>query len=243
MRVILVNHTPDPEKTVACAARACFADQEYETINTDLKPEDVNRLIATVITKNHLSVLEHVCFTFAISGVSRVLTHQLVRHRIASYSQLSQQRADSSKIDFTVPPEIADQPQFADEYRELVARCQDLYGRLVRSGISRGSARYILPSSSNTKIVVTMNARSLFNLFAQRECGVEEWEFRKLALLLHTRLMSVAPNIFKFAGPPCKTQGLCPEKRDVHQCCGYFGESEGSSEHRKIVSTQIAGVK
>jgi thymidylate synthase (FAD) len=223
IEINLINYTQNPEVTIASAARTCFRNKCYESICEELKEEDIERIIKTVILKNHLSVLEHITFTFSISGVSRVLTHQLVRHRIASYSQLSQQRTDSSELKFTVPPEIQKQPVLAKEYEETATKCQELYKRLVKSGISRGSARYILPSSFNTRIMTTMNARSLFNLFAQRECQAEEWEFRQLARLIHDKLMEVTPMIFKYAGPACQTRGICPEGKRVYECGGYFG--------------------
>jgi thymidylate synthase (FAD) len=223
IEIKLINHTENPEKTVAASARSCYVDKCYQSISEEINQEDIERIIMTVILKNHLSVLEHVNFTFSISGVSRVLTHQLVRHRIASYSQLSQQRTDSSEIEFTTPPEIKNNTEFVKEYEEVLRNCQELYKRFLRSGVSRGSARYVLPSSFNTKILATMNARSLFNLFEQRECQVEEWEFREVARLMHEELMKVSPMIFKYAGPPCQTHRVCPEGKYLSKCGGYFG--------------------
>ena len=221
IQVKLVSHTPNPEVVVAAAARTCMRNMDYEAICADIKEADIERIVTTVILRNHLSVLEHASFTFAITGVSRVLTHQLVRHRIASHSQLSQQRTDSSQINFTVPPDIQKHPVLANEYQNTMKRCQDLYKRLVQEGISKSSARYILPSGFNTRILTTMNARSLFNLLAQRECEVEDWEFRQVAQLIHNEVMTVAPHIFRFAGPPCETQGYCTEGKKGQECSRY----------------------
>lgn len=221
IQVKLVDYTPNPELAVATAARTCVRDMDYEAVCAELRKEDVQRILRTVILKNHHSVLEHINFTFAISQVSRILTHQLVRHRIASYSQLSQQRTDSSYLKFTIPPEIHHDPELAEEYESMMIHCRELYRRLIECGISRNSARYVLPSGFNTRILVTMNARSLFNLLAQRECEVEEWEFRNVAHLMHAKLMEVAPNIFRFAGPPCDTLGFCPEGKKGSNCKRY----------------------
>lgn len=240
IEVKLINYTKYPEITVASAARTCFRDKNYESICEELKEEDIERIINTVIIKNHLSVLEHITFTFSISGVSRVLTHQLVRHRIASYSQLSQQRVDSSELQFTIPPEIQKHQELVKEYEETVKNCQELYKRIVRSGISRGSARYVLPASFNTKIMTTMNARSLFNLFAQRECQVEEWEFRELARIMHAKLMQVTPMIFKYAGPTCQTHRVCPEGKKLHECGGYFGVIFVKREKSEVAELEMA---
>lgn len=221
IQVKLAGHTPNPEMVVAAAARTCTSNTDYEDICIELKEEDIQRILRTVILNNHHSVLEHASFTFAISGISRVLTHQLVRHRIASYSQLSQQRTDSSQLEFTIPPEVKQQPELVEEYKSTIKYCQELYKHLVKNGVSKGSARYILPSASNTRIVTTLNARSLFNLLAQRECGVEEWEFQEVAHLMHSELMKVAPNIFWFAGPACETKGYCPESKKGFECPRY----------------------
>ena len=242
IQVKLVNHTSDPELIIAAAAQACIRNLDYETICAELSHEDVQRILRSIIEKNHHSPLEHASFTFAISGVSRVLTHQLVRHRIASHSQLSQQRTDSSRLQFTIPPEIQQHPKLAEEYQDMIDRCQELYRRFVQCGISKGSARYVLPSAFNTRIVTTMNARSLLNLLAQRECEVEEWEFRQVALLMHGELMKVAPGIFGFAGPPCETQGYCSEGEKGSKCSRYERVAIRKADHPEEVSPQLMRV-
>lgn len=227
VQVELLSHTPDPELAVAIAARACVSDQDVGSIAARLSPADVERLIATTFAKGHHSVFEHPSFTFAISGVSRVLTHQLVRHRIASYSQLSQQRVDASDLGFVVPPEIRKDPELAAKYVDAMRASQRLYGELVDRRIPIGSARYVLPSAFHTRIVVTMNARSLFNLIEQRACGAEEWEFRQLATMIHRRLVEVAPLIFKWAGPKCETDDYCPEG-EVGLACSRLAHTGAS---------------
>jgi len=241
-QVKLVAHTPDPELAVAAAARTCIRDIEYEAVCAKLREEDVQRILRTVILKNQHSVLEHANFTFAISGVSRVLTHQLVRHRIASYSQLSQQRTDSSYLKFTIPPEIHHDPELAEEYKSMMIHCRELYRRLIQCGVSRSSARYILPTGFTTRIIATMNARSLFNLLAQRECEVEEWEFRQVAHLMHAELMKVAPNIFRFAGPPCDTLGFCPEGKNGRDCKRFRQASLLRADSNEEVEAKLAQV-
>lgn len=242
IEVKLVNHTPDPELTIAATARACIRNLDYKEACAELNEEDVQRILRTIIEKNHHNPLEHANFTFAISGVSRVLTHQLVRHRIASHSQLSQQRSDSSRLQFTIPPEIQQHSKLAEEYQDMMKRCQELYRHFVQCGISKGSARYVLPSAFHTRIVTTMNARSLLNLLAQRQCEVEEWEFRQVALLMHSELMKVAPNIFKFAGPPCKTRGYCPEGENGLRCSRYGRAGMYKGAYKGEVSPQLVEV-
>ena len=242
IQVKLVNYTPNPERTVAIAARTCIKNIDYDLVCLELNDEDIRRILKTVILNNHHSVLEHIYFTFSISGVSRVLTHQLIRHRIASYSQLSQQRTDSSRLRFTTPPEIENRPDLAEEYCDMMIHCKEFYKRLIQCGINRGSARYILPQGFNTRILVTINARSLFNLLAQRECAVEQWEFRQVADLMHSELMRVAPGIFKFAGPPCETHNSCPEGENARTCKYRKKVLTGKGNSADQVESQIIHV-
>jgi thymidylate synthase (FAD) len=230
----LVAHTPDPERLVAAAARSCWSNRPFEDIYKGLSEGEIDRLLKKVILRGHHSVLEHVNFTFALSGISRVLTHQLVRHRIASYSQLSQQHADHADIDYIIPPAVDRDPTLAEEFIVWTQAAQNLYSRLIEKGVPRGSARYVLPSACETRMVFTMNARSLFNLISQRDCGAEEWEFRSVAHRMHQELVKIAPRIFRFTGPNCRTEGACLEG-DIGVLCGmaenggapvYFRESD-----------------
>lgn len=218
MLVKIVSHTPEPELAVVVAARTCLSDEAYEDIWRKMSDIDISRILATVIAKGHHSVLEHANFTFSISGVSRVLTHQLVRHRMASYSQLSQQRADASELGFVVPPEVRKDPNVVKKYLDLISQCQELYTDMLAKGLSLGSARYILPSAFTSRIIVTINARSLFNLLALRMCAAEEWEFRQVGTLMYKELMRVAPGIFKYAGTTCETEGICVEGEIGKNC-------------------------
>lgn len=239
MKVEVAAHTPYPELAVAVAARACFSDQDYDIIEGQLRPADVDRVLATVISKGHHSVLEHANFTLAISGISRVVSHQLVRHRMASYSQLSQQRADASELQYVTPPAIRRKRQLADRYARLMSDCQEFYRTLLESEIPRGSARYVLPSSFQTRVVMTMNARSLMNLISQRECAAEEWEFRQLAHSIHDAVMGVAPGIFRHAGTQCETHGVCPEG-EVGLNCGRLSRTGARVENtRQAILHQI----
>jgi len=169
----------------------------------------------------HHSVLEHVSFTFAIEGISRVTTHQLVRHRIASFSQQSQ-RYVSHKEHFTsiVPDSIT----VNDEARRIFDAMSDAvhkaYGQLIELGIPAEDARYILPNSTETKIIMTMNARELLHYFGLRCCQRAQWEIREMSIEMLRLVKRVAPVIFRSAGPGCAA-GPCPEGQF---CCGQTAE-------------------
>ncbi len=208
MRVDLIFYTPFPEKVVTIAARLCYSDLTLD----ELRNEEVNRnLIRDVVRRGHHSVLEHCSFTFGIEDVSRVTTHQLVRHRIASYSQQSQRYVNLSKkgVSFVIPPTFFES-QFKEEVEDLLNRSANLYKELIDSGISPEDARFVLPSSSKTRILVTMNARELLHFFSLRCCMRAQWEIREVANKMLSLVKGVAPTIFENAGPPC-VSGRCPE--------------------------------
>ena len=219
--VELLAYTPEPEKLVAIAARRSYDKRPAKQIWEEMNNVEVSRLLDQVISHGHLSVLEHANFTFAIEGISRALSHQLVRHRIASYTQQSQQRANEQDFDFIIPPSILSNPALCREFREKMSELADFYKKALDRGIPKGQARYALPNACMTRVIMTMNARSLFNLISQRACGVEAWEFRALAIKIHMILLTVAPNIFKYAGPKCITDLICPEGEKGEKCGLY----------------------
>lgn len=219
--VELLAYTPEPERLVAVAARRSYDKRSATQIWEEMTNAEVARLLHQVIRHGHTSVLEHINFTFAIEGISRALSHQLVRHRMASYTQHSQQRSDEKDFAFTIPPEIRRNSELAKEFQEKVRTLAEFYTRAIEAGIPKGQARYILPNACVTRIIMTMNARSLFNLISQRTCGVEEWEFRTLASKIHRILLEVAPNIFSHAGPRCVTDLVCLEGKKGEKCGLY----------------------
>ncbi len=219
--VELLAYTPQPERLVAVVSRRSYDKRSAVEIWEGMTNAEVSQLIDRVIRHGHLSVLEHINFTFAIENVSRALSHQLVRHRMASYSQQSQQRADQRNFDFTMPPEIEQNADLAKEFQDKVRALTDFYVRAVDSGVPKGQARYILPNACATRIIMTMNARSLFNLISQRTCGIEEWEFRTVAFKMHQVLLEVAPNIFSHAGSRCVVDLVCLEGKKGEKCGLY----------------------
>ncbi len=206
MEVELISHTPEPDIIAAAAALLTHSKSDFD----ELKKEDEEKLrkvLRAVIDMGHTSVVEHAYFTFAISGVSRALTHQLVRHRIASYSQQSQRYVEQ-EMRYVVPPSIA--KGFEKEYEEMMKKIWNFYEKLKENGVPIEDARYVLPNAAHTKIIVSMNARSLLNFFELRCCLHAQWEIRKLAWKMLKLVRKVAPTIFEKAGPPCKTRNECP---------------------------------
>lgn len=217
MKVALLQHTPDPELAVALAARLCYSHVDIEALKDRLSGADINNFLDKIMSLGHQSVLEHASFTFGIEGISRVTSHQLVRHRVASYSQQSQ-RYVSHKERFAVvtPPTIAENPEFAALFEAQIAALHAGYAALVEAGVPAEDARYLLPNATETKIIVTMNARELLHFFGVRCCERAQWEIRAMAIEMLKLVRPTAPTIFKKAGPGC-LDGPCPEGS---MCCG-----------------------
>lgn len=211
MKVKLICHTPEPERAVAMSARLCYSAVGAEQLAEKMSDAQAASLVGKIVDMGHLSTFEHASFTFAIEGVSRVLTHQLVRHRIASYSQQSQRYVKEHDFEYIVPPSVAANPAAAARFTALMDEVRAVYDELVGLGVHQEDARYCLANATETKIVVTMNARSLLNFFELRCCARAQWEIRRLAEAMLAEVRRVAPRLFGNAGPTCVTRGVCGE--------------------------------
>jgi thymidylate synthase (FAD) len=210
MRVTLLTHTPEPDQVVAAAARLCYSGADIATIQKRVSGEKGAALVAKLLSLGHESPLEHVSFTFGIEDVSRALSHQLVRHRIASYSQQSQRYVRLEDFSFVTPPTIAARPEASAEYREAIQAIRRAYAALL-AHVPAEDARYILPNACTTKLVATLNARSLYNFFALRCCRRAQWEIRALAWSMLRLARAAAPHVFSQAGPDCLSARGCGE--------------------------------
>ena len=216
MKVELIAYTPEPDIIAAVAAKLTHSKSDIDELLKEDR-EKLKRLLRIVIRMGHTSVIEHAYFTFAISGVSRALTHQLVRHRIASYSQQSQRYVEMN-IEYVTPPSIGRNEKIRKKYDEMMKKIWELYNEM-KEEVPIEDARYILPNATTSKIIVSMNARSLLNFFELRCCLHAQWEIRKLAWRMLHLVKKVAPTIFEDAGPPCRTRGYCP--MDKKDCIWY----------------------
>lgn len=211
MRVELLYHTPDPERAIATAARLCYSPVGASDLIENMTEEQVEKVLNTVLSNGHTSTLEHASFTFAIEGVSRVLTHQLVRHRMASYNQQSQRYVKAGKeMEYITPPTIALDEDALVLFEEAMMAASVAYNSLLEAGIPAEDARFVLPNAAETKIVVTMNARELQHFFSLRCCNRAQWEINELAHKMLELVKPLAPMIFLDSGAPC-VRGACPE--------------------------------
>lgn len=234
LHVTLIQHTPEPEKLVAAAAKLCYSTAGAGEIMEDLTKENVGRFLNRLMDMGHASPIEHASFTFAIEGVSRALTHQLVRHRMASFSQKSQRYVTEGQFNYIIPGEIKNLPGGEEVFIEGMKNAQKTYDILAEKLIAKHKkdlmdqgmtekqasvaaeklgiedARFVLPNACETKIVVTMNTRELLHFFNQRCCNRAQWEIRELAIQMLVECKKIAPILFKNGGPRC-VEGPCPE--------------------------------
>jgi thymidylate synthase (FAD) len=209
MKIKLISHPDDPDKICASAAMSCYSEQPSYALHEKMSDEGARKAISKIVGMGHLSVIEHANFTYSVEGVSRALTHQLVRHRIASYSQQSQRYVSMSRASYVIPPSIALDPDAKRGYEALMNQIWKAYAELAQK-VPKEDARYVLPNACNTNITVTMNARELTHFFSLRCCRRAQWEIRKMAWLMLLEVRQVSPILFENAGPGC-VRGSCPE--------------------------------
>jgi len=238
--VTLLAYTPNPLAVIYAAFRQCYAegsvaDMWPRLLDNEISHEKQAEFIRKVMSSGHTSPIEHVSFTFALSGVSRALTHQLVRHRIASYSQQSQRYVDAHDFEYIVPPKIKADPNALERFtrcmNEIASAYSDLQAMLKAKGAGTSSnedARFVLPQAASSRIVVSMNCRALLNFFEHRTCTRAQWEIRHVAQNMLNECRRILPEIFQFAGPPCEHLGYCPE--GAFSCGRYPTKTEAQSK-------------
>lgn len=216
MKVVLIAHTPDPDLVCASAGNSCYSEHPSYEIMDD-EGFDAGRTLSRIVSMGHYSVIEHAVFTFSVEGVSRALTHQLVRHRIASFSQQSQRYVSMKEPSFVTPHTVENDPEALKVFDETMDAIWEAYSKLEAMGIPAEDARYLLPNGCTTNITITMNARELLHFFSMRCCNRAQWEIREMADQMLALCREVSPVIFKDAGPGC-VRGHCPEGK---KSCGH----------------------
>ncbi|MCD8555016.1 FAD-dependent thymidylate synthase [Seleniivibrio sp.] len=211
LNVKLVAKTADGELVSALAAKLCYSDSDIDGLLEKISSKEQSDFIQKIVSMGHHSVLEHLNFTFGVEGVSRALTHQLVRHRIASYSQKSQRYVKHGpEFEYITPHTIADKPELLEQYEQAMQDIGRAYDALLKAGVPAEDARYVLPNACETKIIITMNARELLHYFSIRCCERAQWEIREMSFQMLRLCRKEAPSIFGDAGPGC-VRGKCPE--------------------------------
>ncbi|MCI9456445.1 MAG: FAD-dependent thymidylate synthase [Oscillospiraceae bacterium] len=255
--VTLITHTPEPEKVVAAAAKLCYSKSGVQTLLDKLDEQKTADFLEMLSGLGHESPIEHITFTFGIEGVSRAFLAQITRHRIASYSVQSQRYVSKADFPYITPPSIQGIPEAEALLREAMNACNEYYERLqtilteahtarltaegedekearrAASKLANEDARFVLPNACDTRMVVTMNARSLQNFFRLRCCNRAQWEIREVAKQMYALVYPIAPHIFAHSGPGC-LGGACTEGK---MSCGRMDEVR--AEYRRIQSEAV----
>lgn len=212
MKVKLLRYTADAELLCGTAALTSTKSGSPSEIFEKMDSETAKRIIKRVTGYGHVSVIEHASFTFSVEGVSRAMTHQLVRHRIASYTQQSQRYVAYDTLEkFVTPQSIANNAEAKRIFDEALEEISEAYQKLLKLEIPKEDARFILPNAAKTNIIVTMNARELRHFFNLRCCARSQWEIREVAVEMLKQAKKAAPILFENAGPSCVELGYCPE--------------------------------
>lgn len=201
MKVTLVSYTD--ESVANKATQRCRSGKPYAELG------DKN-VLDHAIGSGHDSVLEFVDYTFAIDGISRACSHQLVRHRMASYEQTSQRHVNMDGFQYIMPISIQNDVESENEYKQLMNCIASFYKDMVNAGIPEEDARYILPNACTTNLVMKINARSLKNFLSLRMCNKAQWEIRELADEMYKLVCKHTPQVAEYMGPPCWFDG-CKE--------------------------------
>ena len=219
LKVLLLRHTPEPEAIIAMSAKLCYSPSDISSLKGKIEKKDQKKFVEKLVAMGHMTPIEHPSFTFAIEGISRACSYQLVRHRVASYSQQSQRYvSEETGFDYIIPPVIKQDKELKKAFVASMKEAQKSYNELVtklnKNGVkgeaANQDARFLLPNACETKIVVTMNARELMHFFRLRCCNRAQWEIREMAERMLKLAKKAAPVIFQKAGPGC-LHAPCPE--------------------------------
>lgn len=221
MDVRLIGYTEDIEIIIAASAKAT-RDKPVDVLLDNYTIEQSRDFIGQLMSRGHEGISEFAFYIFAVKGVSRILTHQLVRHRIASYLQLSSRHMDLHSAKHVKPRKIKENITNNTAFEENSKKARDTYSSLMANGVHLEDARFTLPGALETHIVVGMNARTLNNFFGHRLCGKAQWEIAELAKRMHSLVFEKTPSLFWAIQRPCVKRGKCPEARS----CGYFKTEE-----------------
>jgi len=239
LKVVLLSYSPDPERAVATAARNCYSPRDIETINQDWDEEAIEKMVTRVRDAGHLSTFEHTMFTFGVSGVSRALTHQLVRHRHMSYEQKSQRYIKiKGQFDYITPPSIEARPEVKAKFDALMGEIAQFYQEALAAGTPAEDARFALPNAAETQIVITANARALLDFFTLRTCNNAQWEIRELAFAMLRLSKRAAPLLFANAGASC-VRGYCNEPNGP-ECPRYIVVKNPVAKRRREAEAESA---
>ena len=211
---------------VYTACRTCYSELEPQDIferatSGRVASERQQDLVRRVIESGHGSTIEHIVFTFAISGVTRTLSHQLVRHRAGlAFDQQSQRYVDYKAPSYMVPGSVERRRgALRDRFIAQLDGSLDVYEEMLEAGIPGEDARFVMPNATRTNLVMTTNLRALIHMSGLRLCTMAQWEIRRLFQLIRHEVFTVSPFLGSFLAPKCVPLGYCDEDRNRDEHC------------------------
>ena len=208
------------------ACRTCYSEHEPQDIferatSGRVAAEKQQDLVRRVIDSGHGSTIEHIVFTFAISGVTRTLSHQLVRHRAGlAFDQQSQRYVKYKEPSYMVPGSVSDaDDDVRQRFEEQMSGTLGFYEEMLDAGIPGEDARFVMPNATRTNLVMTTNLRALIHMSGLRLCVMAQWEIRRLFQLIRHEIFSVSPFLGSFLAPKCVPLGYCDEDRNRDEHC------------------------
>lgn len=233
MEIKLIGKIPKEEKIIAAGSRGTRENAPASELIMEIDSEKASSIDHLIVNQyGHDAITEFSFYIFSISGISRVLTHQLVRHRIASYLQMSSRHISLADHTYEIPKKIKDNKKAYDLFTKTIEQNNNAYKKLIEYGISYQDARYLIPSGIHTNIVLGINARSLNNFFKLRLCRHAQWEIRELAEKLREIVKREAPVLFLKAEKPCVIVGKCIQEKGS---CKYISTSNYKKEKERYL--------
>ena len=221
--VDLLSFPADCVKTIYTACRTCYsANYPVDIWEEAPEKEKMLSLIKKVLSSGHHSTIEHCQFVFAISGVSRACTHQLVRHRHMSFSQKSQRYVTEKEQFEYIKPKTVEKSSLSKEYDEMMKTISDFYAKMIADGIPAEDARFILPNAATSSLVVSLNLRELIHLSNLRLCTNAQLEIRTLVKKMCDAVIEKEDWLKDYLVPKCMMKGYCDEIRG----CGRMPKKE-----------------
>ena len=216
--VKLISKPDSILKTVYTACRTCYsADSPINIYEESNDEEKMLKLIKNVVASGHHSTIEHIQISFAISNVSRACTHQLVRHRLMSFSQKSQRYVkEKGQFDYIIPPTIDKNPELKEKFIEFMGDISDKYQEFIDAGIPAEDARFVMPNAAASSLVASLNLRELIHLAQLRLCTRAQYEIRMMVKAMCDEIIKVEPWLKEYLVPKCEFFGFC----DEHKSCG-----------------------
>lgn len=189
MKATLIDHTQDPEFKIGHNASICY--------DSDTSDSACRKRTKSVVNKGHLACARTAYATFRVSGVSRVCSHQLVRHTHLSYLQRSQRYCSELEVEAVLPRHPTGDESLDDAIADHYQDCLELYGKLLAAGYPKGEARYVLPQASTTELVISGNFQAWIDFINLRTDKAAQWEIREVALEIQRQLRLLAPSVFE----------------------------------------------